>query len=178
MSYIKSFSPIANPKAKVLILGSMPGQRSLDENQYYAHPQNLFWTLMGQMFNAGPEKSYQQRVEDLKVSGVAVWDVLQACYRPGSLDADIDAKSIIANDFETFFSEHPGIIQVFFNGAKAAQVYQKQVLPALSTGYAQISTCKLPSTSPANASIPKQVKLEAWSEVRRIVQSSNLNQEG
>ena len=172
MSYVKSFTPIAAPGARVLILGSMPGQRSLDENQYYAHPQNLFWTLMGQMFNAGPEKSYQQRIERLMVNGIAVWDVLQACYRPGSLDANIDTKSIVANDFETFFSAHPGIIRIFFNGAKAAQVYQKQVVSNLSTGPAHISTSKLPSTSPANASIPKQTKLKAWSEVQTIAKQA------
>jgi len=98
---IRSFEPIATPNARVLILGSMPGVASLEAGQYYAHPQNAFWRIMGELVGAGLEKPYDERARILKANGVALWDVLQSCIRPGSLDSDI--RDEVPNDFAAFF---------------------------------------------------------------------------
>lgn len=164
--YINSFPPIARPDAALLILGSMPGKASLLANQYYAHPRNSFWPIMGALFGADPEASYAMRVRVLQQAGVAVWDVLASCRRAGSLDSDIDEESIVPNDFARFFRTHPRIERVYFNGAKAELSFRRHVLPGLAaTGrplLRLVRMVRLPSTSPANASWSPARKLRAW----------------
>ncbi len=80
---VRSFAPLAAPDARLLILGSMPGVASLDAGQYYAHPQNAFWRIMGELVGAGPDKSYEERTHILRKRGIAVWDVLKSCVRAG-----------------------------------------------------------------------------------------------
>ena len=109
----------------------MPGAASLAAGQYYAHPRNHFWPIMGRLVGAGPELPYAKRVRRLKSCGIAVWDVLESCVRPGSLDADIEEGSIAVNDFAGFFDAHPRIGAVFFNGAKAESAYRRHVLKGL-----------------------------------------------
>lgn len=158
MSHIHSFKPVGNADASILILGSMPGKRSLEQNQYYAHPLNAFWKIMGELVGAYPSLPYADRLEILRSSGIALWDVLDSCVRKTSLDSHIRNES--ANDFAPFFAQHPHITQVFFNGSKAEQCFRKfvqgkQVLPALEF-------CRLPSTSPAHAGMRYAAKLQAW----------------
>ncbi len=129
-----SFAPIEDAKARVLILGSMPGKASLAAAQYYAHAQNLFWHILGEVTGAGPALPYPARARALRNCGIALWDVLASCTREGSLDSAIDDASISANDFVSFYRAHPGITQVFFNGAKAEASYRKHVLPTLAPG--------------------------------------------
>src|SRR3990170_8767558 len=129
--HIRSFPPIGAPDAALLILGSMPGRASLLANQYYAHPRNAFWPIMGELFGAGPEMPYARRVRVLKHAGIAVWDVLASCTRGGSLDSDIDEESIVPNDFAWFFGAHPRVQTVFFNGAKAEASFRRYVLQGL-----------------------------------------------
>ena len=93
---------------------------------------------------------------------MAVWDVLQNCIRPGSLDSDIDDKSAVTNDFQAFFRAHPDIRRIFFNGAKAESVYLKRILPGLDATAASIPLERLPSTSPANAGMSFDAKKSAW----------------
>ena len=107
----------------------MAGEASLKDRQYYAHPRNAFWRIMGELFGAGPSLSYQERVAILQSVGVAVWDSLQTCVRPGSLDASITEE--VANDFPALFAKHPNITQVFFNGSKAEKAFRRHALPAL-----------------------------------------------
>ncbi|MDR2837726.1 MAG: DNA-deoxyinosine glycosylase [Azonexus sp.] len=161
---VHSFPPVAAPDARILILGSMPGKVSLAQRQYYAHPQNLFWRIMGELFDAGWEMPYEQRLERLQQSGVALWDVLQECVRDSALDSDIAEDSIVANDFSGFFAQHAKIRRVFFNGAKAEQVFRRYVAPTIGDQPA-CEWFRLPSTSPANASIPLATRLAQW---RRI----------
>lgn len=142
----------------------MPGNQSLARNEYYAHPQNLFWRFMGELFGAGPELAYAARVEKLRKSRVAVWDVLRQCYRATSMDSDIASDSMRVNDFATFFAQQPHLRQVFFNGGKAESIFCRRVLPNLETGVLRFT--RLPSTSPANASIPFTEKLASWQAVR------------
>ena len=100
-SPIRSFPPVANTDATILILGSMPGKESLKQNQYYAHPQNAFWKIMGELVGAHPHLPYDERLHKLTAAHLALWDVLKTCEREGSLDSDIQNE--IPNDFTTFF---------------------------------------------------------------------------
>ncbi len=158
-----SFPPIVGIKPRVLILGSMPGVASLEAQQYYAHPRNAFWPIMAELVDLNIEWSYQTRCQHLADHGIAVWDVLKACYRPGSLDQHIDPASIEANDFQDFFEQHPTIEAVFFNGSKSEQLFKRQVLPTLSAHRPMI---KLPSTSPAHAALSVSEKLAAWRVIK------------
>ncbi len=165
MRQVKSFPPIEKPDARILILGSMPGEASLRAGQYYAHPRNLFWPIMGELLDIGPSASYGERIGVLESARIALWDVLHTCRRKGSLDSDIESGSLVPNDFAAFFQGHPQINHVFFNGARAEACYRRQVLPFIETG--SIEYLRLPSTSPANASIPHACKLEAWRAVMK-----------
>ncbi len=158
MSRIRSFPPVADSHATVLILGSMPGKRSLDEHEYYALPQNAFWKIMGELIGTHQHQPYPQRLRALKEAHIALWDVLHSCEREGSLDSDIVEEE--ANDFAAFFERHPGITHVFFNGSKAEQSFKrfvtgKQKLPLLVLQ-------RLPSTSPAHANMNPEEKLRVW----------------
>ena len=167
MRRVRSFPPLEDRHARVLILGSMPGAASLAADQYYAHPRNHFWPIMGRLFGAGPELPYAKRVRRLKSCGIAVWDVLESCVRPGSLDADIEEGSIAVNDFAGFFDAHPGIGAVFFNGAKAESAYRRHVLQGLPSPACTLPVCRLPSTSPAYAALSLGRKLALWEMLQR-----------
>jgi len=161
MSLLTAFPYIAKPDAKILILGSMPGQKSLDENQYYAHPRNAFWKIMATIYNFDKDLPYQQRLEELKNNKVALWDVMQHCERPGSLDSAIVAESIIPNDFNNFFLTYKKIHSVFFNGRKAENTFKRKILPTLNI---KLELITLPSTSPAYASLRFDKKLTKWAK--------------
>jgi TDG/mug DNA glycosylase family protein len=163
MSRAYCFAPIEDAAAKVLILGSMPGKASLAAGEYYAHPQNIFWRIMGELVGARPGFPYESRLRILKSCGIAVWDVLESCIRKSSLDSHIEEVSIIPNDFESFFMRHPKVAYVFFNGAKAEQCFLRHVDPLLKSHSLQYQ--RLPSTSPANAGTPYEKKLNAWRAV-------------
>ncbi len=156
------FAPVARADARVLILGSMPSVASLQAQQYYAHPRNAFWPIMAALTGVPAQAPYAQRLAGLTASRIALWDVLQSCVRAGSLDADIDERSIIANDFAGFLQRHRQIEHVCFNGAKAAETFRRHVLPALAPALASLQYHRLPSTSPANASSSLARKLERW----------------
>lgn len=149
------------PDARVLVLGSMPGVASLRQQQYYAHPRNAFWPIAAAVCSFEAQSPYAERCAALMASGIALWDVLQACERPGSLDADIEASTVVPNDFEAFFRAYPTIARVCFNGAKAAALYRRHVLTTLS-GISVQEYLDLPSTSPAHAAMSRQDKLARW----------------
>ncbi len=161
MVHIHSFPPIARTGARLLILGSMPGKVSLRERQYYAHPQNAFWRIAGEVFGFDAQAAYRTRAASLAASGVALWDVLKSCTRASSLDSDIVGSSIVPNDIGGFLARHPRVRRICFNGAKAEELYVRHVRPLLPDR-PDISYLRLPSTSPAHASIPFSKKLRAW----------------
>jgi hypoxanthine-DNA glycosylase len=163
--HAKGFPPIADAHARVLILGSLPGQVSLRHQQYYAQPQNAFWKIMGRLFGAGPELSYEERAQRLIEQGIALWDVCAAAQRPGSLDAAIVHSSVVPNDLAAFIEAHPGVGLICFNGGKAADLYRRLVLPGLPARLRSIRTEALPSTSPAHAAMPFEEKLTRWAAV-------------
>ena len=166
---LEGFPAIADANARVLILGSMPGEASLEAAQYYAHPRNAFWWIMGELFGAGLDVAYPERGRILKRNGVAVWDVLKHCHREGSLDTAIEANSCVHNDFESFFQMHQKIHVVFFNGGEAEKQFRRHVLPGLVDAPSNpLRYHRLPSTSPANARLTREQKLEAWRIVNRI----------
>jgi double-stranded uracil-DNA glycosylase len=162
---IRSFPPLAAPDARVLVLGSMPGEASLAAGQYYAHPRNLFWPIIGELFGFPGDAPYAERVAALRGAGIALWDVLESCRRQGSLDsAIVDDR---ANDFAVFLARHRQIRQVFFNGAKAEASFRRRVLPTL--GMIELDCRRLPSTSPAHAGMSRAAKLAAWQALREAL---------
>ena len=162
------FPPIASPDANTLVLGSLPGRRSLEMQQYYAHPRNTFWKIIGGIFDADGALPYEGRVSLLNANRIALWDVLAAAERPGSLDASIAHGSAHANDFNGFFRAHRGIRRVFFNGRKAESLYRRLALPALGE-FSGIRYACLPSTSPAHAGMTFAAKLAAWRVIKEEV---------
>ena len=162
---LRSFAPLARPDATRLILGSMPGKRSLAAQQYYAHPHNAFWPIMAAQFGLDASAPYAERCAALTAAGVALWDVLAACTRQSSLDSDIVEASIKANDFVSFLRAHPAIRAIYFNGARAEQSFVRHVLPGLSAAQQMLPRHRLPSTSPAHACMDFATKRDAWQRV-------------
>ncbi|MBI1214815.1 MAG: DNA-deoxyinosine glycosylase [Alphaproteobacteria bacterium] len=161
----KSFPPVSTLRSRVLVLGSMPGIRSLEMRQYYAHPQNAFWKIMGALFGM-PVNTYPQRLALIKKKRLALWDVMQYCERQGSLDHRIASHTIEVNDFALFLRSRREITRIYFNGAKAEQEFKRRVLPKLPPDVATRLSCKrLPSTSPTHASLRPDAKLKAWSVI-------------
>ncbi|MBP6016096.1 MAG: DNA-deoxyinosine glycosylase [Candidatus Promineofilum sp.] len=160
---VVSFPPIITANSSLLILGSMPGAMSLRRQQYYAHPRNHFWPIMEDLTGVPAGAEYPQRVERLADTGIALWDSLMACVRPGSLDASIVAETEEPNDFLALLSAHPAIRAICFNGKKSEQVFRKRVLPDLPATVSQrLAFHSLPSTSPANAGFTYEQKLARW----------------
>ncbi len=145
----------------------MPGAASLAAGEYYAHPQNAFWRIMGALFGTAPRESYAARVAALLDHGGALWDVLAACNRIGSLDTGIDRDSLVVNDLGGFLARHAFIRVVYFNGSMAEALYRRHVLPALGARGRMTHTVRLPSTSPAHATMGFAAKLEAWRVLAR-----------
>lgn len=168
MGLLESFDFSARPDALILILGSMPGEESLRQQEYYAYPRNAFWDIMGELFGASRALPYPERLLRLQQHHIALWDVIKHCAREGSLDSNIKHHSVIPNDFQSLFQHCPQIHTVFFNGKKAAELFQKLVLPGLAESDQQKRFITLPSTSPANASLSTRQKLEQW---RLIIES-------
>jgi hypoxanthine-DNA glycosylase len=162
---LHSFAAAARADARVLVLGSMPGAASLAAAQYYAHPRNAFWPIMGALFDAGPELSHAERLARLNAAGVALWDVIAACERSGSLDSAIAPASIEATDFAGLFRACPRIRHVFFNGSTAETAFRRHVRGRVELP-AGLAFTRLPSTSPAHAARGFDAKLAAWQAVR------------
>ena len=159
---VSGFPPLVAAGARALVLGSIPSVASLEKQQYYGKPQNAFWRIMGALFDAGPELPYAERVARLTASRVAVWDVISACVRPGSLDSSIDMASVVVNDFTALLRDYPSIATVCFNGRKAEQVFRRRVLPDLDNAGHELRFISLPSTSPAMATLNFENKLAQW----------------
>ena len=166
-SLVCGFPPIVARDARVLVLGTMPSVVSLAKRQYYGHPQNAFWPIMGRLFGAGRDVPYEDRQRILSEHGLAVWDVLRACRREGSLDTSIRSES--ANDFVTFFRRHRQIHSIFFNGQKAETAFRRHALPGIGELDREFRYVRLPSTSPAHAGRTFAQKLAAWRAVSRAL---------
>jgi double-stranded uracil-DNA glycosylase len=169
MTLHAGFPPSSAGNARVLLLGSLPGRLSLQRREYYAHPHNAFWRIMGELFGADPELPYARRLKILKASRIALWDVLAAAERPGSLDSAIVPASMRPNDIGRFLAAHPQIRLICFNGRKAAELYRRKVRPSVQARFPDMRYAVLPSTSPAHASRSFADKLEHWAILRTEV---------
>jgi double-stranded uracil-DNA glycosylase len=158
----RGFDPVAGADARVLILGTLPGKLSLERGEYYAHPRNTFWRIMGELVGASPDLPYRDRVLRLQEAAIALWDVCATGRRSGSLDMKIENSTVVSNNFNEFFASHPHIQLICFNGSKANHFYRTKVLPSLAPPVREISWKQLPSTSPAHAAVPFQRKLSLW----------------
>jgi len=159
------FLPILGSEANVLILGTLPSQQSLIKQQYYGHPRNAFWPIMGELFGAGLDKVYADRAGLLSSYGIAVWDVLKSGSRPGSMDAAIDESSAVPNDFERLYSLHPEIRLVCFNGQAAGRLFRRLVPMSVQESFGAVRFVTMPSTSPAYAAMSFEEKLQQWSAI-------------
>jgi hypoxanthine-DNA glycosylase len=146
----------------VLVLGSMPGPASLRAQQYYAHPQNQFWPIMGAACGFDAKLAYARRCAALKAAGIALWDVLASCRREGAADAAIALAEALPNDLPGFLAAHPRVGRVLFNGALAERVWRQRFGPQLAAARAQLQWQRLPSTSAANAACSRERRLQAW----------------
>ena len=155
MSRITSFPPVISQDSKILILGSVPGVKSLEMSQYYAHPQNHFWKIIFSLLNETFSTNYRVRMAVLEKHGIALWDVIDSCERVGSLDSKIRNEE--ANDILQLLKNHPNIKAIYCNGQKSYKNIQKILKNETS-----IPIVALPSTSPAYASLNFQQKLEQW----------------
>jgi double-stranded uracil-DNA glycosylase len=165
MPPVSGFAPVSSASARVLILGSLPGEESLRRAEYYAQSRNAFWLIMGDLFEAGPNLAYAVRLAALTAADIAVWDVCASAHRAGSLDAAIDRGTVTINDFKSFYLNHRLIQLVCFNGRAAAALYEARVMPTLSEQMRGIERRVLPSTSAAHASMTFEAKRCAWKGV-------------
>lgn len=150
----RSFAPLINTSSSILILGTMPGEESLRQQQYYAHPRNQFWRILYHLFNAEMDSDYQKKTAFILSKQIALWDVVASCARKGSLDANIQA--VVPNDFQQLFKQHPGIGALCFNGQRAYHLYRKHVGKVIEMPF-----YVLESTSPANTK-SLEAKMEKW----------------
>jgi len=151
---ISSFSPIIDNASKILILGSIPGVKSLEKQQYYGHPQNKFWKIIFELFHEEFTENYNERIAILKKHHIALWDVIDSCERKGSLDSEI--KNEEANQIPELLEEYPNVKAIFCNGGKSYKNLQK----LLGKNF-KIPIYLLPSTSPLHT-ISFEKKLEDW----------------
>ena len=155
--------PAVEPKrARILILGTLPSTESIRQGQYYAHPRNAFWPIMGELFGAGREWPYERRLRKLAARGVMLWDVLRAAQRPGSLDSAIHPRRRVANDVCALLARHPELEKIAFNGGSAEALFRRHAAKKCGARRAGVEFVRLPSTSPAHASRTFAQKLAAW----------------
>lgn len=178
---LHGFPLVMGSQPETLILGSMPSADSLRQQGYYAHKRNAFWGIVGAIFDFDADQSYEKRVAALKHNKIALWDVIRSCARQGSLDSAILKSSIVINDFDSLFENTDSIRKIICNGSMAYTLFLKQVMPCLVDSVElekhkhtsdrcvvslnsdiTIEVLRLPSTSPANASISFVDKLNRW----------------
>jgi len=157
--------PVLAEDCRLLVLGSLPGDRSIAEQQYYAHPRNAFWPIMQFVFDVRTTLDYDSRCRALVQQGVGLWDVLQASHRRGSLDASIAVDTARANDFAALLQTHREIAAIAFNGRKAADLYRRFCADAVQNTR-KVHLLTLPSSSPAHAAMTTTEKQAHWSVLR------------
>jgi hypoxanthine-DNA glycosylase len=155
----QSFYPVTSPNARILILGTMPGEESLARQEYYANPRNQFWRIMDELFGISFSAPYAERIARLQENQIALWDVLHSCERIGSLDSAI--RNAVPNDFGALLASMPELKAIAFNGKKSAGWFERWVTVDTSG----LRKLVLPSTSPA-AAMAFEKKLAAWAALK------------
>ena len=158
----RSFPPVVDHRARILVLGTLPGEESLRRGEYYAHPRNLFWPIVFALFDAVPTPSYPERLAFVAAHRIGLWDVCQSWQREASADSTIRAEC--PNAIDRLLDAHPLIGAVAFNGSGAQRLYDRHFARRPALAY-----LALPSTSPAHARIGFAGKLERWAPLREAV---------
>ena len=161
MTLVHSFEPIVGRDPRIVILGSMPGVVSLQAVQYYANPRNAFWAIIAELFGIDTECNYESRIRQISRSPLILWDTLKSCHREGSLDSKILRQQIEANNVAGLVEQHSSLRVIAFNGAASAKYFDQLEKHRLPVNH-RLALIKLPSTSPANATMNFEQKLAAW----------------
>lgn len=151
---IFSYPPVADEKARILVLGTMPGAESLRQGFYYAHPRNAFWRILAEIFHEELPAGAEAKKLLLLRNGIALWDTLRSCEREGSLDSAI--RSPAPNDIPGLLESCPKIKRICFNGTASERLFMRSIGPLEG-----VEMLRLPSTSPAHT-LPYAEKLAAW----------------
>ena len=160
-NYCESFSPVVGKNPKILILGTMPGRKSLEMQEYYSHPRNIFWKIIFNLLKVDEKITYSGKIKLIKENRIALWDACYSCTRDGSLDSKI--KDETPNQILDFLKRYQSIEICIFNGQKAREKYLKHFDYIEELEY----HC-LPSTSPANTGMNFQEKIVKWSHAIKI----------
>jgi hypoxanthine-DNA glycosylase len=158
----RSFPPIADARARVLVLGTLPGEESLRRGEYYAHPRNLFWPIVFGLFNTTPVADYAEKVAFVKARRIALWDVCEIGEREASADSTIRREQ--PNAIDQLLDAHPLICSVAFNGTGAQRLHDRHF-----PRHANLAYLALPSTSPAHARMDYADKLVRWMALREVL---------
>ena len=161
---IRGLPALCGRHPRILILGSMPSVSSLEQKQYYGHPRNAFWPIMADLLGFEKRLPYEESCRRVTRHGIAIWDVIGECIRPGSLDSAIVQGSERINPVDEFIDGHPEIATIALNGGTAARLFKRHCLPHLEAD--ELRILEMPSTSPANARMNYAEKRERW---RRIL---------
>ena len=156
----KGFPALIDDHTTVLILGSLPSQKSLAATEYYAHPRNTFWRLLEGVANIDASLNYAERCQQMLRKRIGLWDVLASSVRPGSLDSSIEVRSAKVNNFKDLLRRYPGIGLICFNGRKAHELFRRELRE--QAGLAECRYLLLPSSSPAHAAMSFDKKLRRW----------------
>ncbi len=170
----QSFEPLVGQRIHTLILGTMPGKKSLQLQQYYAHPRNALWPIVCALvtgdkprYDIHHQLTYEQRCDLVTGAGFALWDVLETCERPGSLDGAIVRKTEQPNAIADLISVHPELHTIVCNGRTAEALFKRHIQAQLDASARDVQdplvVC-VPSTSPAMASLSLDDKFSIWQE--------------
>jgi double-stranded uracil-DNA glycosylase len=159
----KSFAPFVDSRARILILGTLPGEESLRLQRYYGNPRNLFWRVIADVFSEPHVIEYEQQKAMLRRNRIAIWDVLHSAERIGSLDSAI--RNPIPNDISKLLVDYPRLRTVAFNGLRAQTLFRQFIAKTLTIPHEKLRIEALPSTSPTPARQPVsyQEKVARWS---------------
>ena len=157
-----SFRPVVASDTRVLVLGSLPGEKSLAEQRYYAHTQNRFWHLIGKVIGTELEPlAYEERLQALLAARVGLWDTVASAQRTGSLDASL--REAEHNPLAEVAAALPELRAAGFNGKTAARIGMPQL------AHTDLALIPLPSSSPAHATMRLAEKEKLWGQLREFL---------
>lgn len=160
-----SFAPVVDSRTRILVLGSLPGEKSLQASEYYAHPRNAFWTLVGQAIAVDlPALPYATRLDILREHGIGLWDSIGSARRRGSLDSAL--RDIAPAPLPQLVASLPELRAVAFNGSRSAQIARPQLHDRA------LELIDLPSSSPAFAAMSFAQKASHWARLAEFTAQS------
>ena len=167
---VEGFSPIEDAESEILVLGTVPGKKSLERGEYYADNTNVFWKLLSEFFNDGiPFLNYQQKKDCVHANHIAVWDVCKSCIRSNSSDDEI--KNPVFNDLQSFVKQHPRLKIIAFNGNKAQTQGMPLVRPFMNEPY-NLKIFSLVSTS-GSVNGQSEKRKRQWRNVLGVEEEGN-----